>query len=379
MHHSLKTAGALALLTLMGEAWSYPGGHWPYPSPYAAAWGRPSAWPVVYPRPAQRVSGAEAAGGDESASRSPVSAAPAGAEPHPRPVPTDVTGAGPAETGLAPTSAAEHTTRDSAASVPERPRTEPSAADAASGAPRGVDDGKTLARSLPDALTGGRLDTAAHKALFIGTVLPLARLENQRLAGERRRLIELLARMEANEGLDAQERAWLADRLRRCRVEGDPRQDPAVRAALREKLDTLPVELVLAQAANESAWGRSRFAKEGNNLFGVWTYDPEEGIVPRRREAGKTHLVKRYPDLRASVRDYLRNLNSHPAYAELRALRAAAQDRGERADGLTLAAGLTEYSARGADYVAAIRSLIRVNDLEVHARALHAEVLALRP
>ncbi len=93
------------------------------------------------------------------------------------------------------------------------------------------------------------------------------------------------------------------------------------------KIDEVPPSLVVAQAINESGWGRSRFAQEANNLFGMWCYTPGCGLVPERRRANDKHEVKRYASIQDSVNEYLRNINRNKAYRELRALRAGQRQR----------------------------------------------------
>jgi Bax protein len=128
-------------------------------------------------------------------------------------------------------------------------------------------------------------------------------------------------------------------------------------------MDTLPPSLVLAQAANESGYGTSRFALEGNNLFGLWTYVKGTGLVPLKRPRGQTHEVRRFPSLYDSVRAYMNNLNVHRAYRPLRELRSLLRSRGLELRGVDLAAGLRHYSPRREAYVKEIRSIIRGNDL----------------
>jgi Bax protein len=132
---------------------------------------------------------------------------------------------------------------------------------------------------------------------------------------------------------------------------------------LLQRVDVVPVSLVLAQAAKESAWGRSRFAREGNNLFGEWCFTAGCGMVPRRRESGKTHEVETFPSVRAAVASYIHNLNSHPSYRMLRSIRASLREAGKPLNGLALARGLEAYSAQGSDYVASVRDIIRKNRL----------------
>jgi cytochrome c oxidase subunit 2 len=126
-------------------------------------------------------------------------------------------------------------------------------------------------------------------------------------------------------------------------------------------VDAVPAALVLAQAANESGWGTSRFAQEANNLFGMWTWDKDAGLLPERRAANARHFVRVFNNLRGAVDNYLHTINTGPAYRELRMLREQQRLRGEPLSAWKLAAGLSRYSERGEEYVAEIRSIIRFN------------------
>src|SRR5690606_13043522 len=112
-----------------------------------------------------------------------------------------------------------------------------------------------------------------------------------------------------------------------------------------------------------SGWGRSRFAREANNLFGMWTWDERQGIRPKERAKNARYFVRVFDSLRASVGNYLHTINIGPAYEELRELRAGQRARGEPLDALALAAGLGNYSARGEKYVEEIRAIIKYNGL----------------
>lgn len=201
-----------------------------------------------------------------------------------------------------------------------------------------------------------RLDE--KKQAFVDRLTPIVQQENDRLRMLRRELERLYSEL-LREQLDGAGTDRLRQLARRYRVEGNVLKDPAARRDLLDRVDIIPLELALAQAVNESAWGTSRFAREGNNLFGIWTYDQDKGIVPKNRAKGAKHLVRRFDSLDESVRYYLHTLNSHPAYAELRRIRAESRSQGKIADGLLLAGGLTRYSAKGEHYVALIRQLIR--------------------
>ncbi len=206
------------------------------------------------------------------------------------------------------------------------------------------------------------LETRRKKALFFRALLPLVLAENRVLRAQRQHLLRL-----RELGLPAQagtaSHAWLQDLLRRYRVSQEDGLAPAVERLL-QRLDEIPPALVLAQAANESAWGTSRFARIANNLFGQWTWQEEHGIVPAERPEGERYLVRKFPSLRASVRDYLYNLNVGHAYEALRRMRHEMRAAGEALDAMALASGLSRYSERGEDYVEEIRRIIRGNRLD---------------
>ncbi len=145
-------------------------------------------------------------------------------------------------------------------------------------------------------------------------------------------------------------------------------------AELEQRVDVVPGALLIAQAAIESGWGTSHFAREGNNLFGEWCFEEGCGIVPRSRSAGANHEVRRFPSVLHSIRSYVRNLNSHPAYAELRTRRARARANGSAPSAQDLAGGLEKYSERGMAYVEEVRLVIRANDLDqVYAAATRGD------
>ncbi len=218
-------------------------------------------------------------------------------------------------------------------------------------------------QALPDDLD--QMPVAEKKRVFLQSLLPLVLAENRRVAAEREFLRQALADWPLPEG---ERRARLQRLAARYQVKGDLEEE-AVRRSLLRRVDLVPPALALAQAANETGWGTSRFAREANNLFGQWTYQAAQGLKPQDREEGKSHYVRRFPDLQASVRGYLHNLNTHQAYRLLRERRAQLRQRGRPLDALELAAGLEAYSERGMDYVEDIRAMIRHNDLQRLARA----------
>lgn len=211
--------------------------------------------------------------------------------------------------------------------------------------------------SLPPDLD--TLDADQKKSLFFRTLLPLVLAENARLRQRREFIQDALARLKA---LSASERRRLDALMELYGIEGNP-DAPATRTSLLRRVDIIPPALVLAQAANESGWGTSRFAIEANNLFGIWTYEASAGLSPRQRGADARHYVRVYPSLQRAVGDYLHNLNIGHAYGALRRQRAAMRARGEAIAPLVLAGALERYSERGAEYVDDIRAMIRGNDL----------------
>ncbi len=205
------------------------------------------------------------------------------------------------------------------------------------------------------------LSVDARKAMFFRVLAPLVAAENHALREQRRFLLQAFAKYP-----QLPESGGIATRVRaiasRFNVGGNL-DSPETRERLLRRVDTVPAALALAQAANESGWGRSRFAREANNLYGMWTWDKSKGMRPKERAKNARYFVRVFDDLRASVRNYLHTINIGPAYRELRELRAAFRERGEQPDGMTLAAGLTRYSARGEEYVNEIRAIIEYNGL----------------
>jgi len=204
------------------------------------------------------------------------------------------------------------------------------------------------------------LTVQRKKALFFRMLLPLVVAENQYLSDLRAALVTLFD----NRSLIAQaeNQSWLIQLMKEYKVKGNV-ADSRVQQQLLQRIDVIPVSLVLAQAANESGWGTSRFVRQGNNLFGEWTYEESQGLIPLQRQDGKRHLVRVFASLRESVRAYLKNLNSGAAYDSLRLIRSRMRKNNQTLDSQQLAAGLELYSERGQDYIEGIRRLIVKNKL----------------
>ena len=208
-----------------------------------------------------------------------------------------------------------------------------------------------------------RLRPEEKKRTFLLSLLPMVLLANQAIEAERQEIEALFFRHDHKGLLSAEERQCLEDMVDYYKLQGDPLTDRRARALLLHRVDVLPPSLVLAQAATESGWGTSRFAREGNNLFGQRTYRTGNGIVPAHRAEGDTHEVKRFGTLFESVRSYMRNLNTHNAYRDLRELRAKMRRSERPLNGAMLASGLDAYSTRSGDYIDDVRDIIRANDL----------------
>jgi len=212
---------------------------------------------------------------------------------------------------------------------------------------------------LPD--FSGYSDTTEKKVAFFSFLYPRIVLANSRILIER----DYLDSLSQKNVLSKKEHAWLAAQAKRLRVDEEP-GSPEQFALLRKRLDVIPPSLILAQAANESAWGTSRFALRGNNLFGQWCFSKGCGLVPLSRAEGANHEVATFASPYHSVRAYIQNLNRHGSYKGLRDTRLDDREAGDPLSGLALARGLISYSERGEEYVDEIRSMIRYNNLEFY-------------
>lgn len=207
-----------------------------------------------------------------------------------------------------------------------------------------------------------------RKKSFFNFLRPLAASENQRILQQRQRLIKAQVKLSHHTSLSSSDQHWINQLATTYKVNKTAKVkdtvDEELLRSLLSKVDQVPISLVLAQGAIESAWGTSRFATQANNYFGQWCYTAHCGMVPRNRSEGKNHQVKKYNSVRNSVRDYIRNINSHAAYAELRTIRSRKRAQSIPLAGYDLAAGLKSYSAIGSEYIKIIRAIITSNQLE---------------
>jgi len=206
-----------------------------------------------------------------------------------------------------------------------------------------------------------------RKQAFFAYFLPLIDERNEELMALRENLLELNAKRNDDAGqLSFFERRHIAKLANIYEIEDFSLDDPAGWDTLLRRVDVLPPSLALAQAANESAWGTSRFAREGNNFYGQWCYVKGCGIVPALREEEAIHEVAGFDSARESVKGYMRNLNYHPAYAKLRSIRERLRDTDEPITGLKISEGLESYSERGEAYIEELNLMIQFNDLDEH-------------
>ena len=207
---------------------------------------------------------------------------------------------------------------------------------------------------LPDDL-GDIRQTKMRKTVFLRTLLPLVLLANEEIRSTRARVEAILAKDAAGGELTPEETGWMAAVAEYYEIE-----EPTA-ARLLNKIDEIPVSLALAQGIVESGWGTSRFAREGKALFGERVFGGNAGIAAKHDSSAR---VRDFIDLMESVRSYMHNLNTHPAYDELRAARADSRRAGDEATGAQLALTLHDY-AELEGYPQKIRAIIRQNKLSV--------------
>ena len=198
---------------------------------------------------------------------------------------------------------------------------------------------------------------AQRKTIFFKAVLPLVLKINDEIRRDRQRLRRIRGQIRVEAPVDAADRLWLAALTSRFQVARNNLEE------LDRRMDAIPPSLALAQAAEESGWGTSRFALEGNAIFGQWTFSQIGSLVPREREDGRAHSIKSFDNLLGAVRAYVYNLNTHRAYRSFRQAREKMRRRGGQLDGAELARTLTSYSERGTKYVRSIRNIINANRL----------------
>ena len=190
------------------------------------------------------------------------------------------------------------------------------------------------------------------KETFIKIVLPLIVAENEKIVDDREKLKVLIEKKFTSDA----EKQWLRQKLLEYKVKKGNLDELLVR------MDMIPVSIALAQAAKESGWGTSRFALEGNAIFGQWTWDGQ-GIAPLKRDGDKNHKILKFPILRASVKAYKNNLNTHKSYLKFREKRKSLRNKNKNITGLALTDTLKNYAQTGSEYTKILNQIITQNRL----------------
>tara|TARA_A100001011_G_C14279245_1_gene830787 strand:- start:564 stop:1742 length:1179 start_codon:yes stop_codon:yes gene_type:complete len=194
--------------------------------------------------------------------------------------------------------------------------------------------------------------TKTKKNTFIKIVMPLILDENNKIIENRKKLFKILAKPNNTRG----ERVWLKRRFEDYGIKNEDITE------LKIRMDIIPVSIAIAQAAKESGWGTSRFALEGNAMFGQWTWG-KKGIAPLEREKNQAHKILKFPILRSSVQAYKNNLNTHKGYREFREKRAELRKTNKKISGTELVQYLHNYAATGSEYTIALKKIIEQNQL----------------
>jgi Bax protein len=194
-----------------------------------------------------------------------------------------------------------------------------------------------------------------RKRIFIQILLPIVLSENEKIITDRRKLVTIINRKSFKKDAD-----WLNEKFQQYKVKNNNPKE------LLLKMDIIPPSLAIAQAAYESGWGTSRFAIEGNALFGQWNWKENNGMIPEDRGEDEKHEISKFNQIRYAVNAYKNNLNTHPFYEEFRKERA--RQRAGRLSGSISGMKLIEYvhkySIRGNDYVLGLKKIIEQNALQ---------------
>ena len=191
-----------------------------------------------------------------------------------------------------------------------------------------------------------------RKELFIQIILPLIIKENNFIKLDRKKLFSILNKSKNSNA----EKKWLASKFKQYGVVDNDL------STLKIRMDEVPVSMTIAQAAKETGWGTSRFAQEGNALFGQWTWSGK-GLKPLSADNDTTHKVMKFQVLQASVKAYQRNLNTHSSYKDFRSARAELRDEGKKLNSLVLTNYLDKYAETGEVYVKVLQKIIKQNSL----------------
>ena len=194
--------------------------------------------------------------------------------------------------------------------------------------------------------------TSKRKETFIKIVMPLILIENEKIIEDRNKLFKILGKQSNSMG----EKVWLKRRFKDYDIKGEDISE------LKLRLDIIPTSISIAQAAKESGWGTSRFALEGNAMYGQWTWGGD-GIEPSQKDKKKEHKILKFPKLQSSVSAYMKNLNTHRGYSEFRKERSKIREKNKTVEGIDLVKYLYNYAQTGSEYVKILKKIIEQNDL----------------
>ena len=194
--------------------------------------------------------------------------------------------------------------------------------------------------------------TNKRKETFIKIVMPLILIENEKIIEDRNKLFKILGKQSNSMG----EKVWLKRRFKDYDIKGEDISE------LKLRLDIIPTSIAIAQAAKESGWGTSRFALEGNAMYGQWTWGGD-GIEPSQKDKKKEHKILKFPKLQSSVSAYMKNLNTHRGYSEFRKERSKIREKNKTVEGIDLVKYLYNYAQTGSEYVKILKKIIEQNDL----------------
>ena len=194
--------------------------------------------------------------------------------------------------------------------------------------------------------------TNKRKETFIKIVMPLILIENEKIIENRKKLFKILGKQSNSMG----EKVWLKRRFKDYDIKGEDISE------LKLRLDIIPTSIAIAQAAKESGWGTSRFALEGNAMYGQWTWGGD-GIEPSQKDKKKEHKILKFPKLQSSVSAYMKNLNTHRGYSEFRKERSKIREKNKTVEGINLVKYLYNYAQTGSEYVKILKKIIEQNDL----------------
>ncbi|GAB1261798.1 glucosaminidase domain-containing protein [Aurantivibrio plasticivorans] len=222
-------------------------------------------------------------------------------------------------------------------------------------------------------------DISQRKSAFFNFIDPLIQERNQAILRKRSQLQFIADQLNEEGVLTHRLKTQLQALATKYRIDTEDLDPASLIKELDLRIGQIPPSMVLAQAANESAWGMSRFALKGNNYFGQWCYRKGCGLVPQQRSTGAAHEVAKFKDARASVTSYFLNINTHSAYKELRAIRKQLRSSQQAVTGLQLIEGLRRYSERGDAYVEELADMIRFNRLNTKDVRINDEYIAIKP